>query len=31
VRWPLAHGTHSFQVRLPGIDASSAPVRISVR
>jgi penicillin-binding protein 1C len=30
-RWPIEPGTHSFQVRLPGREDASAPVRISVR
>ncbi len=29
-RWPIERGTHTFQVRLPGEEAASAPVRISV-
>ena len=30
VRWPIAPGAHTFQVRIPGQDAASPPVRVSV-
>ena len=30
-RWPLESGEHTFQVRVPYTDATSRPVRITVR
>ena len=30
VRWPLRPGAHSFQVRVPGQDAASPLIRVSV-
>jgi len=31
VRWPIEPGAHTFQVRIPGQDAASPPIRVSVR
>jgi penicillin-binding protein 1C len=30
VRWPIAPGAHTFQVRIPGQQDASAPIRVSV-
>lgn len=30
VRWPIEPGAHTFQVRIPGQEAASPPVRVSV-
>jgi penicillin-binding protein 1C len=31
VRWPIVPGAHTFQVRIPGQEAASPTVRVSVR